>query len=64
MAQSKIATFNTLDKINQTFKYLKELDLQENLFGSWEDVFRVLDELKTLKIINIRYILQGYEVAC
>jgi hypothetical protein len=53
VAQSKVAHLTTLDKIKETFPDLKEIDLEENLFCSWEQIFQVLDELKRLYLINV-----------
>jgi hypothetical protein len=54
IAQSKISDLSTLHKINETFKHLREIDLEDNLLSSWNDIFNVLDQIKNLRIINIR----------
>jgi hypothetical protein len=53
VAQSKIANLTTLPKVSEMFTNLKEIDLEDNLFGSWEDIFKILDELKHLRLINV-----------
>ncbi|CAF0886026.1 unnamed protein product [Brachionus calyciflorus] len=53
IAQSKISSTHGVDKINEHFPKLIEIELEDNLFYSWSQIFDILDQVKTLKIINI-----------
>jgi hypothetical protein len=36
------------------FPLITEMDLEGNLLNSWNQIFGVLNELKNLKLINVR----------
>lgn len=54
LARCRVSDVSSSVKLAATFKNLRELDLEENLLGSWSQIFSLLNELKNLKILIVR----------
>jgi len=59
LAYSRISTCHQVDLLKSTFPYMKELDIEGNLFSSWSQIFLILDQLKGLKLLNVSNNLLG-----
>lgn len=53
LAYCKINESGDLKFLKETFPYMKELDLEGNLFTCWSHIFSILDQLNDLKLINL-----------
>lgn len=53
LAYCKINESGDLRFLTETFPYMKELDLEGNLFTCWSQIFSILDQLKDLKLVNL-----------
>ena len=53
LAYCKINESGDLKFLKETFPYMKELDLEGNLFTCWSQIFSILDQLNDLKLINL-----------
>ena len=59
LAYSRISSCHQVDLLKTTFPYMKELDIEGNLFSSWSQIFLMLDQLKSLKLLNVSNNLLG-----
>lgn len=55
LAGHKISNLDDIDILAEQFPFIAELDVEMNLLSSWDQVFKILDSLKNLRFINIRY---------
>ncbi len=54
LAYCKVSSLSNLDFFAENFPFMSELDLEGNLIDSWSFIFTILNNLKSIKIINVR----------
>ena len=54
LSYNNISNITSTNRLTQVFPLITEMDLEGNLLNSWNQIFGVLNELKNLRLINVR----------
>ena len=54
LAYCKINSIEKMDSFKIIFRCIKEIDIEGNLLNSWQQVFTILDNLKSITLLNAR----------
>jgi len=54
LANYKISSVENVAQFREVFQNIKELELESNLLDDWTQIFKVINELPKLKLINVR----------
>ena len=54
LADCGVSSIETYPILCDRYPLISELDLGSNLLNSWSQIFTVLDNLKNIKILNLR----------